>query len=132
MKTTPSALRCKVGEAPRVYDAVCNHEPVTIESSMHPDMAIILSSDLETMKKELEHLRDSKVIVEDDFYKCVNIKCEPKTVTVNCKLDLWSVISNTYENALTEACNYFEQYKNNGEYHQIIGGESSINKLMKG
>jgi hypothetical protein len=53
-------------------------------------------------------------------------------LVVSCKLGLWSVSGKDRLVVMGHASYYFKQYKEDGEYYNIIGGESPINKLTKG
>lgn len=59
----------------------------------------------------------------NDFDKCTTKIIHPsgRTVVI-CKLGLWSVTAPTELEAISEGIHYFEQYKSDGEYHEIIGG----------
>lgn len=67
---------------------------------------------------------------ETEMEMCTTYIRQDKSCTISCKLGLWSV-SGPYGLALiNEAHNYFMQYKRDGEYSEIIGGESVIEKLI--
>ena len=64
------------------------------------------------------------------------IKCTKTTrgvdyVSIDCKLGLWGVSAPTKDIAMHQAMHYFLQYRDDGEYSSIIGGESVIEKLTK-
>ena len=67
----------------------------------------------------------------DDFRKCVDIIYKGSIVEINCKLGLWEV-SGQWDDAdiHREALHYWRQYKDDGEYSNILGGESVIDKLV--
>ena len=64
------------------------------------------------------------------FNKCV-IKRKRKNAkwSINCKMGLWGVESDNKDTAMCEALHYWQQYKSDGEYSSIIGGQSVIEKL---
>lgn len=63
-----------------------------------------------------------KEILANQFDECVNIKLNTKTVTIDCKLGLWGVEGDIAEikRIMNEALNYWQQYKDDGEYSSII------------
>ena len=66
-----------------------------------------------------------------ELEQCANYSRSGKQCTISCKLGLWEV-NGTFGLALiNEASNYFEQYKKDGEYSSILGGESVIDVLTK-
>ena len=50
---------------------------------------------------------------------------------IQCKLGLWEVSGNDKKQVNAEAQYYFNQYKLDGEYSEIIGGESVVEKLIQ-
>ena len=64
-------------------------------------------------------------------------RCTNKTlnsdgsVTIECKLGLWSVSSTSLVTVTEEALHFFKQYKADGEYHSIIGGLSPSDLLTR-
>jgi hypothetical protein len=67
----------------------------------------------------------------NDFDKCtVKIKHRCGRTSINCKLGLWGVDAPSAKVAMREAVYYFEQYKSDGEYSSILGGESVVDRLM--
>ena len=67
----------------------------------------------------------------DDFNKCVTKTIKDGYVSIRCKLGLWCVRCPEGDTAYKEAFHYWKQYESDGEYHEIIGGESVMQKLMK-
>ena len=67
----------------------------------------------------------------DDFERCVTRKKLSVGYSINCKLNLWSVVAPTRKQAEDEAVHYFEQYKSDGEYSSIIGGDDVLTVLRK-
>jgi hypothetical protein len=66
------------------------------------------------------------------FSKCTRFSSDGDVLTASCKLGLWSASGEDYDLVVDEALHYFKQYKEDGEYYNIIGGESPIDKLTKG
>jgi len=67
-----------------------------------------------------------------DFSRCTNTLFDGDLWEISCKLGLWGVAGQYKDEVQDEALHYFRQYKEDGEYYSIIGGESSIDKLIKG
>lgn len=68
----------------------------------------------------------------NDFDKCTTtlVYIDTGKTTVICKLNLWSVQAETRESAMREAMHYFRQYKSDGEYPSIIGGNTPLEILI--
>ena len=67
-----------------------------------------------------------------DLNKCTeSTTLEDGRTKVICKLGLWSVDAADKETAYREAMHYFQQYKADGEYSSILGGESVAEKLSE-
>lgn len=66
----------------------------------------------------------------EDFNKCVDIIHKGRVVEINCKLGLWGVSGTAQEDVYRDALSYWMQYKDDGEYSSILGGESVIDKLV--
>ena len=67
----------------------------------------------------------------EELRRCSNTKKRKDgLVTIECKLGLWSVDAYHEINAVYGALHYFRQYKSDGEYSSIIGGESVIDNLI--
>jgi hypothetical protein len=78
----------------------------------------------------MERLMKSKEIT--DFDTCTTIKKIDGMYHINCKLGNWGVASSSLGGqSLSEARWYFYQYLKDGYYHEILGGESPTDKLMK-
>ena len=58
------------------------------------------------------------------------IKERDGTITIACKLGLWSASAGCEANVISEALHYFMQYKSDGEYSSIIGGQGVIDVLL--
>tara|TARA_R100000544_G_scaffold34455_1_gene21234 strand:- start:55 stop:318 length:264 start_codon:yes stop_codon:yes gene_type:complete len=80
----------------------------------------------------IEVNRMSDITEFEKFYKCVDItKHDDGRTEVNCKLGLWGTDAPTMREAIVEAKHYFQQYLADGEYSEIIGGKSVIDKLTE-
>jgi hypothetical protein len=66
------------------------------------------------------------------FSRCTNTLFDGDLWDISCKLGLWGVSGEDKDRAQDEALHYFKQYRDDGEYYGIIGGESPIDKLTKG
>ena len=64
-----------------------------------------------------------------DFEKCTNTVFDGDLWDISCILGLWCVSGACKDEVQDEALHYFRQYKDDGEYHEIIGGDSVIQKL---
>ena len=65
-----------------------------------------------------------------DFQKCVDIIFDGEYYDISCKLGLWGVSGMVQEDVYGDALFYWMQYKDDGEYSNILGGESVIDKLV--
>ena len=65
-----------------------------------------------------------------DFQKCVDITFNGEYYDISCKLGLWGVSGTVQEDVYGDALSYWMQYKEDGEYSNILGGESVIDKLV--
>lgn len=59
-------------------------------------------------------------------YTRVGERCE-----IKCRLGLWAVSGKYGLDLINEANHYFEQYKADGEYSEIIGGKTVLEALTK-
>ena len=66
-----------------------------------------------------------------EFNECIEMAFDGNTWYISCRLGLWSVQSECKDTAKDEAFNYFRQYKEDGEYYKIIGGQSPSQKLIR-
>ena len=66
-----------------------------------------------------------------DMEKCVTYKRRGDKCTISCNLGLWSVEGKYGLALINEASHYFEQYKSDGEYSEILGGKSVIENLVE-
>ena len=66
-----------------------------------------------------------------EFEACTSSKdIDSSRVEISCKKGFWSVTGNKGKyRTFSEAFSYFVQYKQDGEYHDIIGGPSPIEIL---
>lgn len=67
----------------------------------------------------------------EDFKKCTNTVFDGDMWDIECKLGLWGVTGEDKDEVEDEALYYFRQYKEDGEYYEILGGESPDDKLIK-
>tara|TARA_R110000737_G_C14399033_1_gene453837 strand:- start:269 stop:511 length:243 start_codon:yes stop_codon:yes gene_type:complete len=68
---------------------------------------------------------------QKQFNKCITKRTRKNGHTsINCKLGLWGVSAPNEIQAIREALHYWHQYKEDGEYSEIIGGKSVIDKLI--
>ena len=66
-----------------------------------------------------------------DMERCVTYKRHGDRCEIKCKLDLWSVEGPYGLSLINEASHYFEQYKADGEYSEILGGKSAVEVLLE-
>ena len=66
-----------------------------------------------------------------DMEKCTTYKRRGDVCEIKCNLGLWSVSGKYGLDLINEADHYFEQYKADGEYSKILGGESAEDILLK-
>ena len=67
----------------------------------------------------------------EDFEKCTNCLFDGDLWDIECNLGLWSVQGCNQEEVQDEALHYFRQYKSDGEYYKILGGDSPTKVLNK-
>ncbi len=67
----------------------------------------------------------------EDFKRCTASLFDGDQLDISCKLGLWSVCGEDKDAVQDEALHYFRQYKSDGEYSSILGGESVTEKLIK-
>lgn len=58
----------------------------------------------------------------NDFEKCTTYTRNGTKCTIRCNLGLWEVTGPYGLQIMNEATHYFNQYKADGEYSDIIGG----------
>lgn len=63
-----------------------------------------------------------------DFEKCVKTSHKYK---IDCVLGLWSVEGSSKASVESKAFHYWQQYKKDGEYYKILGGESPAIVMLK-
>jgi PHD/YefM family antitoxin component YafN of YafNO toxin-antitoxin module len=61
-----TATKFRQGNMEAAYNTVCAHSPVTIISKDRPDITMVLATDYEEMKLELEKLRE-KLLTEQEM-----------------------------------------------------------------
>jgi len=66
-----------------------------------------------------------------EFGRCTTVKQELDSYVVSCNLGLWSVQGPYLFTLITEALRYWECYLDDGEYSDILGGPSVLDKLME-
>ena len=75
---------------------------------------------------------------ESEFRSCIKVVDRISVRTgifmfeIKCVLGFWGVECASYDAALMEAFYYWQQYKADGEYYKIIGGDSPTEVLLKG
>ena len=71
------------------------------------------------------------MITITDLEKCSFMIRRGDRATISCSLGLWSVTGVFSNDLLGEALHYFQQYKSDGEYSEILGGDNVIETLLK-
>lgn len=66
-----------------------------------------------------------------ELERCAAYSREGEVCRISCKLGLWSVEGKYGLALINEADHYFQQYKSDGEYHEILGGKSPSQMLME-
>ena len=66
-----------------------------------------------------------------DMERCTTHKVDGKNCEISCNLGLWSVSGLCGFHLINEATHYFEQYKSDGEYSDILGGKSVMELLQE-
>lgn len=92
------------------------------------DRQTVSTEDYQRLKAENELLQ---IKVNDyEFEKCVNQSLDMDgNHHYECKKGLWSVTSPDEIYGDQEAFHYFTQYRDDGEYHDIIGGITPLEAL---
>jgi len=70
---------------------------------------------------------------QKQFNKCTTKRTRKNgNTSINCKLGLWGVSAPNEDQAqaIIEALRYWHQYKEDGEYSEIIGGKSVIDNQL--
>ena len=65
-----------------------------------------------------------------DLEKCATYRRNGDVCTIKCNLGLWEVSGKYGLDLINEAEHYFQQYKSDGEYSEILGGKSALEVLM--
>lgn len=66
-----------------------------------------------------------------EFESCIKRKALDCTYRIDCIFGLWGVEGDSKTLVESEAFHYWQQYKMDGEYYMILGGESPADKLCK-
>jgi hypothetical protein len=85
------------------------------------------------MKLSVMRLIERLVVCEDDMTEleqCATYRRDGEACTIACKLGLWSVTGKYSLSLINEAEHYFQQYKADGEYHELLGGDDPVTVLM--
>lgn len=61
----------------------------------------------------------------EEFDACTTYRRRGEKCTISCKMGLWSVEGKYGLSLINEAMHYWRQYKSDGEYSSIIGGETA-------
>jgi len=56
-----------------------------------------------------------------ELHKCANFQQSDGRTAIQCKLGLWGVEGPSDMTTINEAMHYFEQYKSDGEYADLLG-----------
>ena len=59
---------------------------------------------------------------ETEMEKCTIYRRRGDVCTISCKLGNWSVSGPYGLSLINEAAHYFEQYKSDGEYDELLSG----------
>ena len=59
----------------------------------------------------------------EKFSMCVDSTEKDGRTSIKCKLGLWSVEASDSDRVYIDAFHYWRQYKADGEYHSLIGGD---------
>lgn len=63
-----------------------------------------------------------------DLEKCAIYRRDGNTCTISCRLGNWSVSGPFGMELINEAMRYFEQYKEDGEYANLLSHNTGINR----
>ena len=66
-----------------------------------------------------------------EMEKCTTYTRSGSECSIKCILGLWEVKGPDGMQLINEASHYFEQYKRDGEYSDILGGPTNIDVLKK-
>ena len=61
--------------------------------------------------------------MDRDFERCTIYKRHGRRVSVRCRLGLWMVDGTDATAVIREAKHYFRQYREDGEYDDILSGK---------
>ena len=82
-------------------------------------MNLTLCEDFMNEQDQLKEFKKDMV----ELYKCAKFQQSGDRLLIQCKLGLWSVDGTSDMTTINEAMRYFEQYKNDGEYADLLGRE---------
>ena len=66
-----------------------------------------------------------------ELEQCTEQESNGNTRTITCKKGLWEVTGTSGVQLMKEAHHYFNQYKSDGEYSDIIGGPA-VSEVIQG
>jgi hypothetical protein len=66
-----------------------------------------------------------------DFALCVTETRKGDEIEIKCKLGLWSVTGRAADMIYHDALHYWGQYRDHGEYSDLIGGPTVSDKLIE-
>lgn len=67
----------------------------------------------------------------EEFDACTAYQRQGDTAEITCRFGMWSVRGPYGLKLIDEAMGYFQQYKLDGEYASIIGGDSVADRLRE-
>ena len=67
----------------------------------------------------------------NEFEKCTICKHDEDRYIIECKKGLWAVEGPYMKQIINEAMHYFNQYKADGEYSEILGSKSGAELLSE-
>jgi len=67
----------------------------------------------------------------EEFELCTQTLFDGDSWDISCKLGLWGVSCSDKDQVQDEALHYFRQYKGDGEYSSIIGGDNVMQSMIK-
>lgn len=68
--------------------------------------------------------------MKTDLERCATYRRLGNFCTISCRKGLWEVSGKYSIDLINEAENYFNQYKSDGEYSDILGGKYIFETLM--
>lgn len=67
----------------------------------------------------------------EDFKKCTNTVFDGDEWDISCIIGLWGVSGGCKDMVQDEALHYFRQYRDDGEYYNVLGGKSPTEILCE-